>query len=85
MSDDNDKLDRDIERDEFKTNVLRLAADIYLRGMQPGPTEFNFRMSPSTAVQRATELVMAASDDQTLATVTAEIAKVTGYKDPLAE
>lgn len=85
MSGDDEKLDREIDRDEFKTNVLRLAHDIYLRGLHLGQEGLTPRVSPTVAVEAAAVLVMAASDDASLAKTTARIASRHGYRDPLAD
>lgn len=85
MSGDDEKLDRDIERDEFKANVVRLAHDIYLRGLHFGQEGLTPRVSPTVAVEAAAVLVMAASDDGSLARTTARIASRHGYRDPLAD
>lgn len=85
MNADKDDLDKEIDRDEFKANVLRLAHDVYLRCLSVEKDRLLLRVPVGMVVRHATALVMAASDEEMLRKLTAELAKATGFRDPLAK
>ena len=64
---------------------MRLAHDIYVRGLNLGQGGLKPRVSPAQAVETAVALVMVASDEAFLRKVTGQIASKHPYRDPLAE